>query len=108
MWLQLENMYVSPVPTKDMGEGHFGGPTRSAYELPVMCMLALSQLRKCRHLPSPSFDPVFMKDAQYVLNRMKKQYSDFYFSSYRKNSSEIGVKFSTKMTIPRKMKIGNI
>ena len=59
-------------------------------------------------LPPRSFDPVFMKDAQYVLNRMKSQYFDFYFSSYRKNSSEIRVIFSAKMTIPRKMKIGKI
>ena len=40
--------------------------------------------------PPFSFDLVFM-DVLNVLKRMKNQFSDFYFSSYHKNPSKIGV-----------------
>ena len=46
-----------------------------------------------------------------VLNQIKHQFSDFsnfHFSSYRENSSKIGVVLSTKMTITWKIKIGKL
>ena len=52
-----------------------------------LVMLARFQLRICRP-PPLSFDPTFMKDAQCAeLN--KNQFSNFYFLSYRENSSKI-------------------
>ena len=36
--------------------------------------------------PPLSFDPTFKKDAQWAETK-EKQFSDFYFSSYRENSS---------------------
>ena len=49
-------------------------------------ILALSQLRICRPLPSVLIP--FSWKMRNVLNRMKDQFFDFYFSSYRENSSK--------------------
>ena len=53
-------------------------------------ILALSQLRICRP-PPLSFDPAFMDDRECAIQYGKnnKKFSDFYFSSYRENSSKI-------------------
>ena len=38
-----------------------------------------------------------------VLNRLKNQFSDFHFSSYREDSLKIGLILGKKMTITRKI-----
>ena len=54
----------------------------------------ISQLRICRPCPL-SFDPVLWM-MRNVLERMKNQFSGFYFPSYRENSSKIGLMTSHK------------
>ena len=69
---------------------------------------ALPQLRMCRP-PSPQFWSIFMKDAQRNgLNRIKNQFSDFYFLSYREKFIKNWGDDVTKMTITRKIKIRKI
>ena len=47
----------------------------------------------------------FLWKIRHVLNRMKNQFYDFYFSSYLENLPKVAVILSTKMTITRKIKI---
>ena len=54
----------------------------------------ISQLTICR--PTPSVFIRFLWMMRNVLKRMKNQFSNFYFSSYRENSSKIGVMGSQK------------
>ena len=63
-----------------------------------------SQLGICRPSLLLSFDPILWM-IRNVLNRMKNEihfFCDIYFSSYRENSSKIGMDFL--MTITRKIK----
>ena len=68
----------------------------SNHFLTFYLLWTLSQVRICR--PSSSVLLPFSWKMRNVLNRIKNQFSNFYLSNYRENSSKIGVIFSTKMT----------
>ena len=65
----------------------------------------ICQLRICRPPPLPSVLIPSLWQMRNVLNRMEKQFSDFYFSNYREVFIE---NWNTKMIITRKIKIGKI
>ena len=70
---------------------------------------AFSQLRICRPPPSPHSVLIWKRwKMRNVLKRIKKQFSDFYFSSYRKRFTENWDDDASKINITRKIKIWKI
>ena len=72
--------------------------------------LSFSQSRICSTTPPSKVVEIFwkMRYVLYSMGKIIKKYAIFIFRVMGENSSKIGVILSTKMTITRKIKIGNL